>query len=77
MTNGATVEFLGDFEPPAAKQPSQLVEVHVELQNKDKTDTSTHKTSLDKGFVRLGWVKIPGLYSSSAMLCMTIFIEYQ
>lgn len=54
VTNGATVEFLGDFEPPAAKQPSHLVEVHVELQNKDKTDTSTHKTSLDKGVWRFG-----------------------
>lgn len=55
VTNGATVEFLGDFEPPAAaKQPSQLVELHVSLQSKDKTETSTHKTSLDKGVWRFG-----------------------
>ena len=66
VTTGASVEFLGDFEPPAAaQQPSQLVEVHVALQSKDKTETSTHKTSLEKGgaWAGHGWAKVLGFYS--------------
>lgn len=53
--DGGSVEFLGDFEPPSAVAASPLVELHVTLLNKDKTtETSTHKTSLEKGVWRFG-----------------------
>eukprot|EP00438_Fugacium_kawagutii_P021784 Skav236012 [mRNA] locus=scaffold3189:10820:16557:- [translate_table: standard] len=54
--DGGSVEFLGDFEPPSTAAASPLVELHVTLLNKDKTavETSTHKTSLEKGVWRFG-----------------------
>ncbi|CAE7257338.1 unnamed protein product [Symbiodinium pilosum] len=54
VAEGDSVDFLGDFEPPASAGPIPLVEVHVTLVSKDKKETSTHKTTLDKGVWRFG-----------------------
>jgi len=54
VADGDAVDFLGDFEPPSSAGPIPLVEVQVTLVSKDKKETSTHKTTLDKGVWRFG-----------------------
>ena len=55
VKNGDSVDFLGDFEPPIeGGQPIPVVELHVTLTGKDKSETTTHKTTLDKGVWRFG-----------------------